>query len=271
MIKSKKCLSLYLVFFILFATLNVACASNTNDCKGEKALTTQEVESILTNFNVKEAKVLEIKMSPVNELWEVVAQMKGQPVPAIFYIDCGKKYLLQGSIIELSTKANKTGERMQEWSKYVQEEMDKKRIDLSQIPLEHALVMGDKNAPKKVIIFTDPECPYCARLDNEMRQVVEKRKDIVFYIKLYPLPMHPDAKWKAESIVCMNSLQMLQDNFAKKPITKKECGTTEIDDNIKLGQTLGITGTPAIILPDGRKRDGTMPADQLIELIDGKK
>jgi thiol:disulfide interchange protein DsbC len=87
---------------------------------------------------------------------------------------------------------------------------------------------------------------------------------------MYPLEMHKDAYWKSKSIVCKNSLQLLQDCFDKKVIEKTDCQTTEVDDTLKLAQSLGLNGTPAIILPDGRLRVGAMPEAELIRLIDGK-
>jgi thiol:disulfide interchange protein DsbC len=87
---------------------------------------------------------------------------------------------------------------------------------------------------------------------------------------MYPLEFHKDAYWKSKSIVCNNSLQLLQDCFDKKEIAKTDCKTEEVDNNIKLAKSLGITGTPTIILPDGRLRIGAMPEAELIKLIDGK-
>jgi thiol:disulfide interchange protein DsbC len=147
---------------------------------------------------------------------------------------------------------------------------DKKRIDISKISLTAALVLGDLKAEKKVIIFTDPDCPYCSELHKVMKQISDKRKDIAFYIKMYPLEFHKDAYWKSKSIVCNNSMQLLQDCFDKKEIAKTDCKTEEVDNTLKLAKSLGITGTPAIILPDGRLRIGTMPEAELTKLIDGK-
>jgi thiol:disulfide interchange protein DsbC len=104
-----------------------------------------------------------------------------------------------------------------------------------------------------------------------MKKVLEKRKDIVFYLKLFPLKMHKDAYWKSRSIVCNKSLNMLEDNFENKPIPKTDCDTKEVDNNIKLAEFLGITGTPAMIMPDGKIYSGAMPADKLIELINGRQ
>jgi len=104
-----------------------------------------------------------------------------------------------------------------------------------------------------------------------MKKVIEKRKDIVFYIKLFPLKMHKDAYWKSKSIICNKSMKMLEDNFENKSIAKTDCTTNEIDANMKIAESLGISGTPTIIMPDGSIYSGAMPADKLIEMIDGKK
>jgi thiol:disulfide interchange protein DsbC len=101
-----------------------------------------------------------------------------------------------------------------------------------------------------------------------MKKVIEKRKDIAFLIKLYPLPMHKDAKRKSESIICSRSLQMLEDALANKPIPDPNCKTDVIDKNIKLAEKLGIRGTPTIILNDGRVTSGAMKAEDLIGLIE---
>lgn len=101
-----------------------------------------------------------------------------------------------------------------------------------------------------------------------MKKVIEKRKDIVFNIKMYPLKIHPNAYEKSRAIVCEKSLSLLEDAFAKKQIPKPSCETTVIDENIKLGEKLGINGTPAIILPNGSLIPGYKDADSLISLID---
>jgi thiol:disulfide interchange protein DsbC len=100
-----------------------------------------------------------------------------------------------------------------------------------------------------------------------MKKVVEKRKDIVFYIKMY-VRVHPQARENATAIVCEKSLALLDDAFAKKELPKPKCQTTAIDDNLKLGEKLGINGVPAIILPNGIIIPGYKDADSLISLID---
>ena len=103
-----------------------------------------------------------------------------------------------------------------------------------------------------------------------MKKVIEKRKDIAFYIKLFPLPMHKEAYAKAKAIVCEKSLSLLEDAFERKTLPAPECETSAIDDDISLAQKLGISGTPAIILPDGRLLPGYLEADALILQIEKK-
>ncbi len=100
-----------------------------------------------------------------------------------------------------------------------------------------------------------------------MKDIVSKRKDIVFYIKLFPLAIHPGSKEKAEEIECTRSLKLLQESLEGKPIPKPACKTTEIDKNIALGKSLAITGTPTIILPDGEKVVGALPEQALLMRI----
>ncbi len=98
--------------------------------------------------------------------------------------------------------------------------------------------------------------------------MVEERKDIVFYIKLFPLvKIHPGAYEKAKAIVCENSLALLEDAFDKKPLPKPNCETPAIDENIKLAEKLGISSLPASILPDGRMIVGYRDSKALISLI----
>jgi thiol:disulfide interchange protein DsbC len=84
-----------------------------------------------------------------------------------------------------------------------------------------------------------------------MKKTIEERKDIAFYIKLYPLKSHSEAYEKSKAIVCEKSLALLEAAHEKKPLPKPSCETTVIDENIKLAEKLGITSS-SIVLPDGR-------------------
>jgi thiol:disulfide interchange protein DsbC len=115
-----------------------------HDCIQCHKITKDEAATLLKDI-APDIKILEIRTIPVKGLWEVAAEGKGQKV--ILYIDFSKKYLISGALVDLKTKANLSQERFNEIN----------TTDVSQIPLDDALVMGDKNAPKRVIVFTDPD------------------------------------------------------------------------------------------------------------------
>lgn len=100
-----------------------------------------------------------------------------------------------------------------------------------------------------------------------MKKVLEKRKDIAFYIKLFPLPMHKGSYDKSKAILCEDSLALLDNAFAGKEIPKPKCETSQVDDNLKLGQKLGINGTPTMIFPDGSLVSGALDADSIISQV----
>ncbi len=103
-----------------------------------------------------------------------------------------------------------------------------------------------------------------------MKKVIKERKDIAFYTILFPLPMHKEAYGKSKTIVCEKSPELLDAAYEKKPLPAPGCETTVIDDNIRLAAKLGISGTPAVIFPNGVLIPGAMEAANIIRQVDKK-
>jgi thiol:disulfide interchange protein DsbC len=141
------------------------------------------------------------------------------------------------------------------------------RVDVSRIPLEDALILGKPTAKTKVIVFTDPECPYCKKLHVELEKVVKRDPEIAFLIKLFPLKMHPNAYEASRSIVCNNSMELLEISFAGKPVPPANCDTKAVDQTLALVAELGIRSTPTLVMPDGLVVPGYKKAEALLVLI----
>lgn len=133
-----------LIWPFLSLQTSLAFESRGQDCSKCHTLNPTEATDLLKNL-FPDIKVLNISMSPTKGLWEVFGQSGGRK--AIFYVDFAKKHALLGSMISIAEKKNLSQERMSELN----------RIDVSQIPLQDALVMGDPNAKFKVIVFDDPD------------------------------------------------------------------------------------------------------------------
>jgi thiol:disulfide interchange protein DsbC len=261
-------ISLTLLLSLFFGTAQVAAFGGCEeDCGKCHSLNKDEAQQILVKLNAGDAKVLDVKMSPVKGLWQVDLEKKGRR--GVVYVGFSKKYIIGGPIFEVATAANKTQETVEAMNR-----QPDRYVDTSKISLENAILLGNKSAAHKVIVFTDPECPFCAKLHKELKQIVSERKDIAFYLVLKPLTMHPDAYWKSESILCGNSLELLDRNFQKKPIPRPglECSTAPVDKNLKTAQELGITGTPTLIMPNGLVVVGVADRASIVKLaLKGKR
>jgi len=250
------------LFAVLPRPLEKARAFSEAGCEGDcskcHSLNTQDVKSILQKLGNPGAEILGTQMSPIKGLWEVSIDEKGKR--SLFYVDFSKTYVLPGPIFEIATKGNKTQEHLTRLQ-------ESRRIEFSRLPLDKALLMGKRGVPLQAAVFTDPDCPYCATLHHEMEKMVQGRQDVAFYIFMFPLQMHKDAYWKSKSIVCSRSLAMLDAAFAKKGIPRTECETKDVDENIKLAENLGITGTPTLVFSNGRVHSGTLTAKQLEDMM----
>jgi thiol:disulfide interchange protein DsbC len=135
---------LCMTVLLLPASYSYAFSAKGEDCSKCHTLSKEEAASLLKDL-IPNVKVLEVRISPLKGVWEVDVEAGGKKGPT--YVDFSKKHLVAGSIIEIKEKKNLTQERLTELNK----------VDVSQIPLGDALVMGDKDAKHKIIVFDDPE------------------------------------------------------------------------------------------------------------------
>jgi thiol:disulfide interchange protein DsbC len=254
----KKILGLLIAVLVLFPLpYSFGFSGKGQDCSKCHTLKKAEAEALL-KAAIPNVRVLEIRTAPVKSMWEIDVESNGKR--GLVYLDFTKKYLFSGALIDIRDMKNITRQRFSEIN----------RVDVSNMPLKDALLLGRRNARKKVIVFTDPDCPFCARLHEQMKEVVAERKDIAFFIKMFPLPMHKDAYEKAKAIVCEKSLRLLEDSYQHKPLPKAKCRTSAVDDSIAAGKKIGVNATPTLILPDGRMITGASDAKALIADIDRK-
>ncbi len=226
------------------------------DCKECHSMERKEAEAIIKK-GIPSGIVTDVKMAMVPGLWQIDFSANGKP--GAVFVDFSKKHLLVVQQIVSLEELGKPGEL--------------KKVDFSRLPLRDALVMGPKQAKKKVAIFTDPDCPYCRKLHVELKRLLAKRHDVAFYIFLRPLPMHgQDALEKSQAVLCSKSLKLLDAALSGKPVSKPTCTTAaaEVEKNNNLANSLGLRGTPSLVREDGMVNFGVLPADQLSAWIDGK-
>jgi thiol:disulfide interchange protein DsbC len=137
-------LLLLLLFFLLPSGYSFGFSEKGQDCSKCHTLSSSEAKDLLKDL-IPNSRILEIRLSPVKGLFEVYLESGGRK--GLVYIDFPKKHFLSGSLVSIAEKKNLTQDRMAELNK----------VDLSQIPLDDAVVMGDPKAKLRVILFDDPD------------------------------------------------------------------------------------------------------------------
>ena len=66
--------------------------------------------------------------------------------------------------------------------------------------------MGDAKAPIQIVVFSDFQCPFCSRIGEPLKKVVNNNEDVAMVYKYYPLPMHKQAG-NAAKAACAANLQ----------------------------------------------------------------
>jgi thiol:disulfide interchange protein DsbC len=132
-----------IVLLIAFSFLVIGCREGTT-ASPKNALSAEEAKEALLPL-VPDVKIISVGESPVDGLWEIVIETRGDKV--VVYMDSEKTKIISGHIIDLISKSNLTEKRLDEIT----------RVDFSTIPLDNALAMGDPKAKYKAVVFDDPD------------------------------------------------------------------------------------------------------------------
>jgi len=73
------------------------------------------------------------------------------------------------------------------------------------VPVGLSPTLGDKNAKITIIEYSDFQCPYCAKAEETVQELLKKYgKDIRLVYKQYPLSFHKEAFKASEASLCAN-------------------------------------------------------------------
>jgi thiol:disulfide interchange protein DsbC len=176
----------------------------------------------------------------------------------VVYADENGEHLLVGSLVETRTRTNLTQQRMESLS----------AVKFDSLPFEKAITLVKGKGERKIAVFSDPDCPYCKKLEKELTNL----DNLTVYLFLMPLAeLHPQAVGLAKDIWCAEDRAKAWSGYmldGKKPESGKTCDNP-VDAIAKLAGELGINGTPAIILSNGRRLEGAVPAAKLEAMLSG--
>jgi len=245
---------LFMVFIVPLSQAASKSVENATECP---RLEKKDADAIVKKI-IPDGNAMDVKESPVMGVWQIDVE-KGEQHGPIF-LDCSRTYLVQ--IIALDA-----------YIKQIQAQQTPKKVDVSKIRLDDSVTVGAKTDTSKVIVFSDPDCPYCRKLHESIKQIIVKRPDIAFVEIVHPLPMHKDSPKKVQAILCSKSVDMLDDAFSGKtvPEPSANCTADAMERNIALAQALNFNSTPTLVRNDGTVLEGFLPEERLIEWIDKKQ
>lgn len=190
----------------------------------------------------------------------------------IFYGQLDSPFIIVGHLFNPYTQQDVT-----EMGQKVQDENYK--IDIAKIDISKAIVTKAKNNPldKKIILFSDPDCPYCRNFEQSLKSSgLLDRVDV--YRMLIPLPMHPNAKQHIQNIYCANNKTqievldgyMINGDDNQKVTLKDGCNADSLISNTsQYMREYSINGTPTVILGNGKLIQGA-DTQSIEEYVNGK-
>jgi len=145
--------------------------------------------------------------------------------------------------------------------------VDKRRELMDTVARKDMLIFSPAGATKAAInVFTDVDCGYCQKLHQEVPALNEMGVE-VRYLAYPRAGLGSRSYQKIVSAWCAeNPNAALTKLKARESIPDATC-PNPVAEQFDLGREMGVNGTPAIVLEDGRMLPGYMPADDLARAI----
>ena len=233
---------LVMVLVLLSAASVVSAASSASET---------EMEARLKEL-YPSTRITAVRPSEVSGLYEVTMGR------SVAFTDPTGRYFVFGHLFDMKEQKDLTAQRLS----------DINRIDFAQLPVQDAIKTVRGDGSRKLAVFSDPDCPYCKGLEGELA----KLDNVTLYTFLYPLEgLHPDARGKSERIWCASNRARAWSEFmatGKLPDAPK-CATP-IERINQLAGSLGINGTPTLILQDGSLIPGAASGAEIERRLAGK-
>jgi len=230
---------------LLIASLLLATCAFANE-----AVLKKTIEAAYPKFTVDN-----ITKTPYAGLYEVY--IGGQ----LIYTDEKFSFLIvDGRVVDPKSKKDMTAERLNELNK----------IDFASLPLDLAVKVVKGNGSRKMAVFSDPDCPFCKRLEqNELADL----NDVTIYTFILPLDqLHPDAANKAKQIWCAPDRAKAWQEWMTMGVLPKKSNTCDVplEKVQSLAKKYAVTSTPTLFFADGKRLTGAYPAAEIDKAL-GKK
>lgn len=193
--------------------------------------------------------------------------VKPSPIPGVAeikmgknfaYVDASGQFFLFGHLFDMKSRTDLTQAAIDDASP---------KVSWADLPREDAIVFGSDTAKHRVAVFTDPDCPFCRRIESELATL--EQQGVQVFVFPYPISqLHSGAADVAKRIWCSKDRKSAwRDYLVKriKPTANADCeGAQAIARNVALAERYAIVATPTLVAADGRMNSGAAPAAELM-------
>lgn len=201
-------------------------------------------------------EVTEVRQTPMQGVYEVIMN-SGE----ILFSDVNGQYLLAGEMYMARADGlvNLTAETRKGQTAKMVADMDADQL----------IVFGPDNPRATITVFTDVDCTYCRRLHHDVESI--NAEGIAVRYAAYPRGgVSSTAYPKMVSVWCSpNPQRAITQAKNGQNLPTRDCDNAVLEQHT-LGNQIGITGTPAIILEDGTLIPGYLDLQTLTSMVLGE-
>ncbi len=200
------------------------------------------------------ASVSSMEKTPIKGIKEIVINSgRGGEV---YYISDDGKYLLNGNMIDTTSREDLTENKKSGIRKELMAQFGKdQRIDFFPKEMKH-----------HIMVFTDIDCGYCRKLHNEIDEY--NKLGIGISYLFYPRAgLKSPAYDKAVTVWCSDNRQEAMTNAKSGIALENKTCDNPVEAHYKAGQSANVTGTPAIVLENGKLMPGYLPPEKLLQRL----
>jgi thiol:disulfide interchange protein DsbC len=225
------------------ALVSVVATADTPDQAIRKTLQTLKLD----------VPVDSIAPSPLTGLYEV--KLKGGRV---LYASPDGQFVMQGYLYQLQD-----GQPVNLTEKTERQAIAK---TVNAIPAAETVVFPAIGETKShITVFTDTTCPYCQKLHAEVPEL-NKLGVEVRYVAFPRQGLESAGDQQLQAVWCAKDRKdALEKLMSNKDVSATQCANP-VSKQFALGQSIGVSGTPAIVLADGQLIPGYQPAAQVAKL-----
>lgn len=259
----------YAMFSALLLMVTAGCSNNATDTSSNTVVSNTQAEASTTPVSTKsDAAVVKALQANLNAsgieetvISAVPTDMDGmywvtaEGLPS-FFTDKSGKHIIQGQIVAVGQEAP---------------------VDISAALVANSAKEALKTVSKKdmviypatgetksvVYAFTDADCGYCRKLHSEMADINARGIEV----RYLAWPRSQESVPKIEAVWCSQDRNAAMDQAKAGADVQAPSCNNPVQEQMALGASLGVRGTPAIFTESGQQVGGYLPAAQLAQAV----